>query len=499
MRFLLLRAVIALVALATFLPATAAELEDRKWIEVKSENFTILSRLSKKESINMLRHMELLRNVVSRAESWNAEAGVPTVIYAVKTEKEFVEVGADDRFAGMFISGLRNNVIFMRGVYGANESSIILHEYAHHLTNNADGYTYPKWYLEGYADWLGSLSIKRKTVELFGPVLGRLYTLQDQGWLPAELLLDSSSFASLSDKQIDFFYAQAWLLVHFLFNRKPQTPSADEGLRLYMKARANGLDEVRSFEEAFGIRAADLNARLKMYLTEECCIYYEPPIEGYLPEFETMVVTPDAADIALGLAGIALKFDNDAGAEQWYRVAAENDDTRARALAGLGNVLVYREEFDAAESYFEDAAALAPDDPEVLLDRSNYWLARALGSGSTTEKKYEDLAAAAAGYDYVESLGMVTPELLVSSARVMSELEVSPETIVAKLEAATQIMPSHVGAHADLAVAYANVGSYKKAIRVLQSILAWSHDQGLTSWARSMILQLQTYADASSP
>lgn len=497
MRFTLLRYSVVLAALVSFLPASAAELEDRKWVEVKSENFTIRSRLGRKESTEMLRHMELLRNVVSMSESMNTEAGVPTVIYAVKTEREFAEVGADKRYAGLFITGLRHNLIFMRGVYGSGERSVVQHEYVHHLTNNADGYTYPKWFVEGYADWLGSFSIKRGTAELFGADDGRIYALQQRNWLPGETLLGSASLSNLSDKQVDRFYAQSWLLVHFLNNRESSEPSMTDGLSRYMQERANGLSEVRAFEEAFEIKATDLNDRLDTYLYNQCCAYYTAPVEKLLPEFETVVTTPSSADIALGLAEIALKFDNDDGAERWYRVAAANDDARGRGLAGLGNVLVYREEFEAAESYFEDAAKLAPDDAEVLLDRSNYWLERALDAADT--ERYEDLAAAAAGYDYVASLGVVTPELLVNSARIMSEQDVSPETIVANLEAATKMMPSHVGAHADLAVAYANVGRYKDAIRILRSILAWGHNQGLTEWARSMILQIQAFPGASAP
>ncbi len=491
MRSLLTRFCLLCVAAATMSPAWAAPLEERRWIEVSSQNFTIRSRLGKKDSIELLKRMELLRNIVGLSKTIKAGTGVPTVIYVVKNKKEFVDVGGDSRYEGYFQAGLRENTILMHGMRGDYESSIIQHEYVHHLVNNADGYDYPPWYREGYADYLGAVALRGDTVELFGVQRGRVATLRHYDWLPAEALLDDSAPSGLTEEQISSFYAQSWLLVHYIGSRRAPQPSLRVGLPRYFQARSEGLDAIQAFEAGFGIPVGELNDRLRNYLDVG---RYETPqasIDRLLPEFDPVIAKASPATVALGLANVALKIRNLEGAERWYGVATESDSTRARAIAGLGRLRMKREDVEAAEPLFEQAATMAPDDSVVLLDRSNYWLYRAEEAEDLAESD-EYLVAAASGYDYLESRGEITPELLVNSSRVMRLQDVNFEKIVTNLEAATEMMPSNVRAHADLAVAYANVGRYEDAVRILRSIRSWGHDEGgISEWATSFLLRLQ--------
>ncbi len=499
MKFAVVRVIVALGALSAACFALAAPLEEKKWIEVRSEHFTMHSRLRERESIDMLRHLELLRSLVGRMTTTELEGGVPTDIYVVKSEKEFAELGADERFAGFFVPGLRRNIIVMHGLRGSGESSMILHEYVHYLFNTTGGFDYPKWYREGHADYVSAITINRGTAVLFGVLQGRAATLARGGWLPAEVLLDSSSFESLNEDQLSVFYAQSWLLAHYLFTSDKLQTRPREALPRYFELRSAGENEVAAFEGAFGIDAATLNERLETYSRKECCVVKKVAVDDLLPSFGADVSEAATGDVALGLAETALEFDNLDGAERWFRVAAAHEPVAGKATAGIGRVLVRRGRFDEAKAYFERAASMAPDDPEVLIDQSNYLLEQALSLEEST-RRYELLAAAAAGYDYVESLGIVTPELLVNSSKVLWEQQVSIDRIVANLEAATRLMPSHAGAHADLAMAYASAGREQDAIRILRSLIAWSHGDGrLGEWARATILWIQSLPAGGRP
>ena len=71
---------LALLMLGTVANA-ATPIDERDWIEIRSANFKIYSVLSEERSVELLRHLEVMRSSLgdtSKASTW--QAGVPTTI-----------------------------------------------------------------------------------------------------------------------------------------------------------------------------------------------------------------------------------------------------------------------------------------------------------------------------------------------------------------------------------------------------------------------------------
>ena len=88
--------VIAVLGLAAG-PVWSKSIEEYKWIEVKSSNFTIRSPLSKSETVKALRHLELLRAVIPpHMLAYNRDKPVPDVIYLFKGPNQMKKIGFVD-------------------------------------------------------------------------------------------------------------------------------------------------------------------------------------------------------------------------------------------------------------------------------------------------------------------------------------------------------------------------------------------------------------------
>ncbi len=136
--FIIIAVVAVWGSLATSTVA-AKPLEDAKWIEVTTPNFTVTSAMGKKKTVDMVRHLELLRMaflVLSNTKT--AEGPIPTRIYAVgRNASEFL--GLMGGIAGSYSSGLRHNTILVRDHRWVDESNIVMHEYVHFLLRNNSG------------------------------------------------------------------------------------------------------------------------------------------------------------------------------------------------------------------------------------------------------------------------------------------------------------------------------------------------------------------------
>jgi hypothetical protein len=84
--------------------------------------------------------------------------------------------------------------------------------------------TYPTWYQEGFADFIGASTIDTSDVVKFGkPVLNRYFSLRGDrayDWISLKRLLNTKSYGDVAGR-VDLLYAEGWLLTHYLsFERK---------------------------------------------------------------------------------------------------------------------------------------------------------------------------------------------------------------------------------------------------------------------------------------
>ena len=227
-----------IILLVTSAAAHAAvPIDERDWIEVRSDNFRIYSVLSEERSVELLRHLEVMRVSLGNASEQSTwQAGVPTVIVAVDNHNDYASIGAPENSAGFFFSDLRENAIVVDDSDIASGIQIILHEYAHYLNKQSGRIRYPRWYEEGNAEYLSHSRLREQAFEYAMTPRQHVATLHFTQWLPYSQVLGLSDTTTLGQIDGAVFYAQSWLLVHYLRSADTNDESMQGKLSAYAGA-----------------------------------------------------------------------------------------------------------------------------------------------------------------------------------------------------------------------------------------------------------------------
>ena len=142
----------------------------------------------------------------------------------------------------------------------------LLHEYSHHLMFQSARAWYPAWYVEGFADYMSAMSMDSSRVLIGNPNPARVRWLADSHWLDFErVLVPQGIYGSdkpADDAEVASFYAQSWLLTHYMLNDSERV----RRFSAYFARVGAGEDPVAAFEPATGIPVGNLKRLLKRYL-----------------------------------------------------------------------------------------------------------------------------------------------------------------------------------------------------------------------------------------
>lgn len=469
---MMLAAGAALVAGAAF----AKMPEERKWIEVRTDNFLVRSTMSAKKTREVAHRLELFRaafNLMLGVQ--NLSDRVPTNIYLVRRWSEFHGWKLDSSIAGLFRPGVRENTILVRDTRGMSESAIMLHEYVHYMLNNHSRLNYPRWFQEGLAEYMSAARLRGDNFDLGLVAEGRIDGLRQGNRLPMRKILQDDGYDKWSDADKSSFYSGAWALVHYLRNNPPQGKSVMQAMGQYVAMTDSGKSDLEAFEQAFGMSHSRLEARMfNRYFnkrTKYSLLRYDAG--QLLPAFQADTRTLTSAQIALGLGVLAHQRGAHDEAMRLYKIAATDPAGRARAEAGMGDMLLHKGLWDDAMVHLQRTLELAPGDPLSHLDMAHYWH---LWAEATDDDRLRKARLKNARRHYVQAwkLDDAMPEIYAEYGRSFL-LDGNWPKAVEMLEVAESLLPSDLGIRLNLARAWAGVGRHHDAIRAAQRILSHSH------------------------
>ena len=206
----------------------------------------------------------------------------------------------------------------------------LLHEYAHHFMMQAGSTALPAWYVEGFAEYLMTAEFRPDRIDFGGINRGRYYVLRNMAWEPLERVLGRAKGVN-----VDSFYAQSWLLTHYL-NRMEGMPAKRDA---YLKKVAAGADPVEAFRQEIDPDLKAFQGRLRSYLNGRAITFSrmkrEPPEKA---EIRISALPPVANAALLPLVAVQLpqKANDDAANLARIRQAtakAPEDPWSRRALA----------------------------------------------------------------------------------------------------------------------------------------------------------------------
>lgn len=457
--------------LASAAPADAKELWETPWIEVRTPHFVIASAQGEEKTRALAVELEDFRAAAELVTNIGRfEERIPTKVYALPRVER--ELGFEGGAVGLFMPAMRANYALITP-QGAESDEVLKHEYMHFLIHNRDALVYPPWLDEGFAELLSTLRVKEDgTLIEFGDFLSwRAESLVYGGWISYDTVLETRDTASLGRSRGGMFYAQSWLLVHYLvIGRTGRSFAVDTSK--YLAAVESGTPVGQAFEAAYGLAADAITRTLRSYMRK--AKYFRTRLKQPLPRVEVSVspMPPDAIAAELGV--ISITRGALPAARKYFEAASAANPDNALALVGIGDLHKLDGRFAEAVAHYEKAIALEPDDANHELDYGEYFLHRArLEKDPALRKGYAIEARRHFARSY--KLNPDNPETLDQNGLSYLVEGDDPAKAVESLAVAHDLLPSQSRIRFDLAQAHVAAGQLDEARPHVQRLLAWSH------------------------
>ncbi len=473
------RLVGALLALALIGPTARAG----EWLQYSEPDFELYGDASRKQITDVIRSMQVYR--------YARDTVLPKLKGSdVVRPRIFVLSGTSFRkYANM-----RNNVTgFVSGhdfgvdivVDGSAEdwtgtSSIIQHELTHYYLANSADFTLPVWYDEGLSEYLSTLDIEKGKLRIGFPAAGRWANLQTLSWMPLREMFNAtrSSAAYTSHRAGASFYAQSWLLVHYI-TLAGGDDTRKVSLMIAYIDRGQSVDE--SIQKAFGNDFAAFEERVKKYSRSSRLSYMQREAPA-LPDLRDSITSYDENRGLTDLAvfGMRTRRHDDADVRKLAATLAA-DPANERAAAAHAFALRSGGDWGEGTAALARCAALQQDDVGLVLCGDAWmapaWRGRADPTGSD-ERTGVAAREAAKLYSRAWQANPQNFEAINSMALAYYHHREDGERIESELRSAISRYPKSTALRVHLARLQAGNGDLQESKQTLESVLMDSNDPG---------------------
>jgi tetratricopeptide (TPR) repeat protein len=229
--------------LSAILPRAASAKDEQKWLEIHTAHFSVLTDAGEKRGREVALRMEQMRAVFGQLLSKEKlNMSVPVTVIALKSDKQYGEIAPDKlTFAkGFYVPGY-DRVYIALNLFELEPWRSIAHPLGHYFLN----YNYPPvqgWFDEGMAEYFGAVQLDTEVNIGGDPELAPEWhedifdQIRRDPDVPQSLtqLASSPVWIGMTDlftmkhdssgrnegSHNTMYYAQAWLVVHYLLNNK---------------------------------------------------------------------------------------------------------------------------------------------------------------------------------------------------------------------------------------------------------------------------------------
>ncbi|MEN5146400.1 tetratricopeptide repeat protein [Brevundimonas diminuta] len=356
--------VLSAILLSAGLTLTAPSAQ-AEWRRAETANFIVYGEGSEADLRPHAEKLERFDAVLRRQFNRPALEGVRKLpVYLLHTRRDLAEVFpavAEGKAAGFYSA---SEIDVYAALNRRSGDDLLFHEYAHHfMYQNFPGF-YPGWFVEGFAEFFMTAQVNDpQRVELGGFNPGRIYTLNQSRWLAIEDLLSKRPRDFSQREQRGVFYAQSWLLTHYLLADAERR----QGLDAYLADVGRGVAPVEALQNRLGHTPESLTAALRAYLRGEMK-YVRFSMTDTQPSVQIETLPPSADRMLLySLRSRYPQSPEDAAAllERTRADAARYPQDRL-ALVTLGRAELQWGDTTAGEAALNSALTVAPEDAEAL-------------------------------------------------------------------------------------------------------------------------------------
>lgn len=335
-----------------------------EFLRAETEHFVIQGEVGRGQISEYARKVERFHEMLELFLPPQTDVAAPKLwIYLARDNAEMRQVwpGVSENVGG-FYSPNAAGIFAMVDLSNEGADKILFHEYAHHYMFQYHNEAYPGWFVEGFAEYFAPSDLRMGRIRYGVLPEGRLYSLAPPNrWVAMETLLSERPNLG-STSQAQAYYAQAWLLTHYMLG----TPDRQRQFSGYLAAIGRGEPSVAAFEAQTGLTPEQLERNLRNYLGGSVTVY---TLAQALPVAEvTVTALPPATRDTIWLNLRSMRRVGDQGEallQQVRTVADRHPDDRLATLT-LAKYLLEQDLPAEAVSRLEPFVAANPEDAEAL-------------------------------------------------------------------------------------------------------------------------------------
>ena len=331
-------------------------LVQRQWFETRTAHFNIYSCGAPQDVYKLAARLEQFCQAFTLLTTAQAVASPPIVVMAFPNHeamKPFLPLyqGQPANLAAFFQRGSDENLIVL-ALPGTNSAytdmEVIFHEYTHLLFRHNDP-IWPLWLKEGMAEVYSTFETTGYNARIGKPIEHHLRLLARQPLMPlAELFAVTHDSPQYNERERQgIFYAESWLLTHFLMAGDNPTYKARFG-QFTPLLREGQLPE-QAFTNALQTTLPAVEAELRRYLKTERLTPIELALKADISApvtLTTRAITPVENYFRLG--DELLRIRRPDAAETYFKQAQKLAPASPLPYEGLGLLAAEREQHDAA-------------------------------------------------------------------------------------------------------------------------------------------------------
>lgn len=229
------------------------------WSEASSEHFIIYGDQSEKSLSLFAERLELFHATMAQVLRKGPPTPSPSnrvTIFVVSNEVEVRKlIQADNSsIVGFYKPRAGATVALVPQLRQAKSKlelapeTVLYHEYAHHFMASITARAYPRWFVEGFAEFFAGVRFKSDEVNLGMPATHRALELEFANRLPIRSLLSFVGGTKDPKSRYDAFYGDSWALFHYL----QFAPERAGQLGRYQALLGQGQSALDAAQEAFG-------------------------------------------------------------------------------------------------------------------------------------------------------------------------------------------------------------------------------------------------------
>ena len=362
--------------------------EDANWHEVRTEHFVVRTNAERERAVALATDLEKYRFTVGYLSGLNTRdvPSVPVTVYAYKTLDEYHDATKAYGTAGFYIPRQAGPISVLSLEDGEENwqlsgKRVLFHEYTHHILHQYSPIEYPRWYDEGFAEFMATMEFEDGHALIGKPALHRVpYLKRVSDWIPSFELIDSKGRymnhigTSLTRDPLrgkggrSLQYAQGWLMVHYLHSNG----RLQQGIARYLQEinRAD-VDDEKAFRRAFGMSYKRFDKELIRYWDDKEFASGRVEIASRLPDIEPEVRAMPAAEAAaidyeaLVVTGNSGMVSTNNAAEAFKKCLDQGIRPRDMRI-GLFSLALQEEDWPAAQAQVDALLAEDPESPEGL-------------------------------------------------------------------------------------------------------------------------------------